>query len=209
MATSNKSRQKKLMKKRRKEKAKKKQTAMQRSSTPENSIVRRAAEFPVFECLINESWQEGGMAMIVVARKQSDHLVLVGQYAADLYCLGVKKTLAKTGVTLTDYRADTRAMMVEEFDAEPCSLELAHQIIYGSVDYARDLGFRPHPDFRRTQHILGPPDAFPRSEDIEFGKEGKPLYVSGPDDNPTRIMKHLEKRLGPDGFHYMIGGPVD
>lgn len=207
MATSNKNRQKKLMKKRRKEKVKKKQTAMQHATSPERSIVRRAAEFPVLECLINEGWQEEGFAMIVVARKQSEQLVCYGTYVVDLYCLGVKKTFADAGLTRTDYRDGIRAMMSEEYDANPITLELVHQIVYGAIDYARELGFRPHRDFSRTRHVLGPPDAFPRSEDIEFGKDGKPLYISGPDDNPKRIVKQLEMRLGADGFHFMIGGP--
>lgn len=208
MSSSENTRQKKLMKKRRKEKAKKKQTAIQRSSTPERSLVRRADEFPVLECLINDDFRETGMAMIVVARRQSENLVMFGRYGVDLYCMGVKKTLAASNITLTSYRTQLREEMIEEFNAVPASLELIHQVVYGALDYARDLGFRPHRDFAWTRHVIGPSDAFPRSEELEFGRDGKPLYISGPDDNPKKIVRHLEKRLGVDGFHFMIGGPV-
>ncbi|MBX3179052.1 MAG: hypothetical protein KF886_16985 [Candidatus Hydrogenedentes bacterium] len=208
MSSSEKTRQKKLMKKRRKEKAKKKQAALQRSSTPERSFVRRADEFPLMECLINDDFTETGMAMIVVARRQSENLVIFGRYGVDLYCMGVKKTLAASNVTLSNYQTGLREEMFEEFNAVPASLELIHQVVYGALDYARDLGFRPHRDFAWTRHVIGPPDAFPRSEELEFGRDGKPLYISGPDDNPKKIVKHLEKRLGMDGFHYIVGGPV-
>jgi len=36
------------------------------------------------------------------------------------------------------------------------------------------------------------------------GREGKPFFVAGPYDNVDRIMAKLRRKLGEDGFHFMI-----
>ena len=94
-------------------------------------------------------------------------------------------------------------------DGEKSPEELAHQIIYGAVDYAASLEFRPHRDFLLSQHILTPREEGPPNGGLEFGKDGMPLYVSGPHDDMGRIVKHLEAKLGKDGFHYiLVTGPL-
>lgn len=201
---NNKSRQQKLMKKRQKQKTKKKQAAQQHITSPERTLARRAASMPLLECLINANAEDNGMALIVVARMQNEHLVLIAVYVVDTFCLGIKNTYYLTGMPLTDYRADFRTRFVNENDAVPCTIQRAHQLIYGAVDYARAMGFRPHKAFSMTRHIIGATDAHPRDESLAFGKDGKPLYISGPDDKPKQIVKQLEKRLGPDGFHFVL-----
>ena len=44
---------------------------------------------------------------------------------------------------------------------------------------------------------------------FEFGKDGKPLFVSGPHHTSARcnlILAALEKHCGPKGFHYVLAG---
>jgi hypothetical protein len=45
-------------------------------------------------------------------------------------------------------------------------LELSRQIVYGAIGYARELGFEPHPDFRRAAGYLEPWDGHC---DLTFG----------------------------------------
>ena len=84
---------------------------------------------------------------------------------------------------------------------------LAHHIIYGGIDYARGIGFVPHEDFALAQHILEPREAIAFDEDVTFGLAGKPHYQSGPNDNVVRILNHLEKTLGADGFYFTSREP--
>jgi len=46
---------------------------------------------------------------------------------------------------------------------EPCSIELAHEIIYGGLEYAQRLGFQPHRDFTAQfcDQVLDPPESHP------------------------------------------------
>ena len=67
----------------------------------------------------------------------------------------------------------------------------------------------------RTPTISGPP-AFrlhrpvQATEELEFGKDGKPFFIAGPNDNTARcrsILASLERSCGPKGFHYLL--PMD
>jgi hypothetical protein len=89
------------------------------------------------------------------------------------------------------------------------SPDLAHEIIYGGIEYAKQFGFRPHRDFDLSQFILDPPDAHPRTGKAEFGKDGKPFYISGPYDDVDAILRQLVRTAGEGNYHFMtqIGGP--
>jgi len=79
-------------------------------------------------------------------------------------------------------------------------LELARHLVWGAVDYARELGFEPHPDFQPASAHLG---AWRESSDITFGRDGVPFYVSGPFDNPVSVTRTLNRSVGEGNFHYM------
>src|ERR1035441_8812303 len=84
-------------------------------------------------------------------------------------------------------------------------LELGRQIVYGAIGYARELGFEPHADFGRAAGYLG---AWDGQCELAFGRDGKPMYISGPDDDGERIIRKLHRSLG-DGnydFVHMISG---
>jgi hypothetical protein len=81
---------------------------------------------------------------------------------------------------------------------------LAHEIIYGGIEYAAQFGFRPHSDFKRSRHILDPPDSHPRTGAVEFGRDGKPFYIEGPYDNVDAILRKLARTAGEGNYHYLI-----
>ena len=81
-------------------------------------------------------------------------------------------------------------------------IELVRDLEFGAAEYAQRLGFAPHPDFDRARDHLGPwsgPSA------ITFGCNGKPTYISGPHDNPDRVLRALRRVVGRDGFNYTVG----
>jgi hypothetical protein len=89
-------------------------------------------------------------------------------------------------------------------------IDLVAKIIREAIAYARELGFRPDPDYRDAMPVLG--DADPDACDVKVplgGEDGKPFFIAGPYDNADRIMAQLTRKLGPDGFHYMIGADPD
>jgi hypothetical protein len=173
MTEYQKRRQKAQLKKRRKEKERRKKQS--RSSSyyeyaQSAYLIKNAKNYPVHECLINDDWQDKGMAHIFLTRKQPNNTLILGVYLVDIFCLGLKNTF---------------------------------KLIKGAIEYARRLGFKPQEDFDISQYVLeGLPDS---DSDIalEFGKDGKPLYIAGPDDDFEAIIETLRKNVGEDNFHFI------
>ena len=126
----------------------------------------------------DEAGGGAGLASVLVARRHRHGKVSVCGYLADVYCLGVKNAM---GPQVMDEHLLSRHVR-EYFSGHAgtpleAPIELAREVVYGSVEYARRLGFEPHEDFAAAAGHLGPwtgPSA------ITFGNEGKPFYISGP-----------------------------
>ncbi len=171
--------------------------------------IRQARKYPLEGCWVQSGWQEAGLAVVVVARRQPNGLLVFGNFLVDYYCLGVKSAFARADVTPSVFYERLPALLPG--GTAPITPALAHELIYGSLEYAARYGFRPDPDFTLAQLVLDPPDAYPRTGAVTFGKDGKPFYVSGPHDNVTAIMNTLLRTAGPDNFDYLahIDGPPD
>lgn len=166
-----------------------------------SALLEKAREYPILGCWIDANWQEHGLARVVVARRIEEQRVLFGIYLVDHLCLGVKTCRWKADIS---HNAFLR-MLPELCGApEPCEVDFAHQLIYGGIDYARRYGFEPHADFKQASLVLDPPDAHPSRHYIEFGKEGKPFFVSGPYDKPHWVINTLLRTAGEGNFDYII-----
>lgn len=166
-------------------------------------MVQQARSYPIESCWIRADWQKAGITPVFVVRRQPDGNLLFGCYMVDLYCLGVKDAFWRSDVPLAAFKRDFMAKSFANTTPLEISVDMAHEIVYGALEYAARLGFKPHADFELAQYVLDPPDAHPRSGEIEFGKDGKPFYVSGPYDDVDAIMSHLFHTQGPDDFHFM------
>lgn len=170
-------------------------------------ILQHAHEYPFLGCWVMQGWQENGITPVVVAREQSADKVTYGVYLIDLYCLGVKDVMTYTDVSRTAFQRKLPELCNSE--PEPCSIEFAHEMIYGAIEYAKKYGLDPHPNFTSelADQILDPPDAHPRQGNISFGRDGKPFYVSGPHDDDKkkdRIIKTLMRTAGKGNFDYLL-----
>ena len=205
MAVNPKRRQKKLMKKRQKDKARKKKLA---GSTPFALLTARrkilqARNFSIYECLINPSWKEGGLATILLSRQQPNGHILFGFYLVDIYCLGLKNTFCNADFSLWRYETEVRERIHPEEDPVECPISLAHHIVYGGIEFAAQFGFRPNKDFELSQYVLEDKNSIESCEGIEFGKDGQPFYIAGPDDNVGYIIRQLESKAGEGNFKFI------
>ncbi|MGG6270931.1 hypothetical protein ACQ4M3_42105 [Leptolyngbya sp. AN03gr2] len=143
-----------------------------------------------------------GLAQIFVTRLDRN-VLLVGSYLIDYWCLGVKNCFGPRKFDQRKYdHLVQQSYAGFEQDAREISLEQAQNIIWGSVAYAAGLGFSPHPDFETAKTHLGTSSQMDQS--IVFGRDGKPFYVSGPRDQPTRIIATLREHAGDGNFDYLI-----
>ncbi len=213
MARNEAKRQKKLMKKRQKDKMRHKHRleAVPFALADVKTKIRAARQYPLYECTINQDWRDSGLAIVLVSRRQPNGDLLYGLFLVDVLCLGVKNTLYEADVSVARYRSELLADAYVNEEPIPCTPELAHQVIYGAIAYARRYGFRPQRDFEVSQYVLDPADSIGSAgEEIEFGRDGKPLYIRGPHDDVRRILRQLEASAGSGNYDYVcdIGSPA-
>jgi hypothetical protein len=176
-------------------------------------FLQRAREYPLLGCWIMAGWKKAGITPVIVARQQEPDKVIFAVCMVDLNCLGVKNAFANADYSQTKFLRELPHMCSGA--PEPCSVELAHEIIYGGLEYAQRYGFQPHRDFiaQMCDQVLDPPEMHPRTNHVKFGHKGKPLFVSGPYDDERRIrsvINTLISTAGEGNFDYVVSlGPSD
>jgi hypothetical protein len=192
-------------------KRKQKQQALRRQqqgapSSP-RGIVRRAAHWPVYECLITRDWQQTEqITQAIVARRSPNGEIAAGVFLIDLACLGVKNAFASAFETLAEYD-ELRQGTQSTQKMVRADLNLVAKVIREALAYARRLGFSPHPDYYMAAPLLEGADPDAVDTPVPLGKDGKPFFVAGPHDNVPRIMAQLAKAVGPGNFD--VVAPID
>jgi hypothetical protein len=175
-------------------------------------------EPPLIGCWISPGWSTGlavghhpdwplhedpsggsqGLIAVLIARKHRYGRVSVCGYLVDAYCLGVKNALGPETMDDPGLRRFIRQYF-SSYRGDPIEapIELARELVLGSVQYARNLGFDPHPDFAAAAEHLG---SWTGPSTITFGKDGKPFYVFGPCDDPRSVIRTLERTAGHGNF---------
>jgi hypothetical protein len=165
-----------------------------------------AANYPILHCwATTDVWTEG-LGWVCLSRQLPNGLVGFAVFLVDRYCLGVKNALADV-TSRSRYESEIARKMRSEFTSKELQPAAARKLVESAVEYARSLGFPPHADYHKAKLIFGDIDASECTEDFEFGKDGKPLFIAGPNDSPERcrqIMKALTQSCGPGGFDYVI-----
>ena len=204
MAANDKRRQKKLERRNAKRKQRQRELVKERHRGLSDRL-KSIAEAPILDSLITEGFWDGGTGQAILSRQLPSGEVAFAAFLVDRYCLGVKDAFG-------DIRTKGEYREMLEYVEENTSLQKLPPadlrcLVEEAVEYARDLGFEPHTDYRRVQPIFGEIDVQEATEHYEFGREGKPFFIAGPDDDAQRcqrILSILEDRCGKDGFHYML-----
>jgi hypothetical protein len=218
MAIDPRKRQKKLAKQ--KAKRKEKALANRRSQQGKSSSLMSAAmslEFElaargqVHECFVTQNLGIGGIGQAIVSRKSGSGSIAVGVYLLDTFCLGVKDAFVRL-LTSQEYPAFRRQIGASS-PMKPIEPSCIKKLIEGAVDYARNLGLEPHADYRMARKVIADLDSSSCTTEFTFGQNGKPHYISGPNDSEARIAQirqALEKSCGPGGYHItiMLGDPM-
>jgi len=183
---------------------------------------------PIFECLINaaamklleptttepsyssyppdeaDSPMEDGLVTVTVTRQAGYNRLVVCAYLVDVWCLGVKDAFRPRRLNQSDY--NTQMAQIYSFFPDPTyhaiSLEQAQAVVFSALEYAEQLGFKPHQDFESARSHLGEWDGQLR---IECGRNGKPFYIDGPYDDSQQVMNTLMQTVGEGNFDFIVG----
>jgi len=172
--------------------------------SPENYIRQRARLLPVYECLVNKDWQKSKIGAIIIARKHVNGNVTVGTYLVDLLCLGVKDTSYAFNIPLFEYQDKFVHPNIEfDYELDKIDYTLAHNIVFAGVDFAANIGFKPHPDFQSTtRFILEEDDDNVALIEVECGKNGLPVVIMGEENKKEcmKIIAQLDKLVGKENY---------
>lgn len=165
-----------------------------------------AGAAPIYECLAPEGLFTLGVGSVVFARSMPSQVLAVSIFLVDVHCLGVKD-VAFAVLPPSEYEHKLGWIRQNE-NLQSIDPSCARKLIEAAAAYAADLGFPPHKDYRTARLIFGDIDPEACPTEYEFGKDGKPFYVSGPHDSEAKsrkIVDTLMAKCGPDGFRYLIG----
>jgi hypothetical protein len=169
------------------------------------SQIRVAAKGRTVRCVIPSTLFEIGIGHVVVARALPTGLLGCAFFLVDVFCLGVKDVFYRE-MTERDLRSRLAELdeMQDFVDAEPAR---ARKLIRDAAAYAAGLGLSAVPDTPVIEGIFGAVDANDCNEVFTLGKDGKPFFVSGPNDTPARIRaitRALEISRGTGAWDYII-----
>jgi hypothetical protein len=165
-----------------------------------------AAKYPILHAWIYEDLWTEGLGTVLLSRELPNGLVAVAVFLVDRYCLGVKNALAGI-VSRSAYQTRFVHDMRSAFPVRDVSPATVRKLVEQTVAYASGLGLHPHADHHKAKLLLGDIDPSECKEEFEFGKDGKPMFIAGPNDTPAccrQIMATLTNNCGPDGFGYFI-----
>lgn len=171
--------------------------------TTNEFLKEHGRESKLYQCYLKKSWKKAPVTNVLVIR-QTPHFYVCVFFTVDKFCRGIINTKC--------YACEQKGIKMLLDDCEkrkvpyvPCKPDLAFSLIYGSWHFAEKCGLEPHPDFEYTQYAL-PPESEVKWVKIDLGgREGRPLYMAGPDDDDHKItmtMRKLTAKLGEDGFDY-------
>jgi hypothetical protein len=198
-------RQKKLERRSAKRKEKKQVLGREQNAGLAERLTQ-ATGFPVLDCWIGDSIEEQGIGWVVLSRQLPDGFVAVASFLVDPYCLGVKGAWAEV-LARPSYDSKYTRKMHRDLPARTAPPAEARKLLEGAVAYARGLGLAPHPDYPKAMLLFGSVDPAESDAVFEFGKDGQPYFIAGPNDTPERcrkIMAILHDTCGPGRFHFLI-----
>jgi len=202
MAISEQQRQKKLAKK------KQKRGTTVKKITLSMKKAKPYASYPLHECLIPDNLFTSGLGELVVTRRIPNGEIAMSAFVIDVFCLGVKDAMFMV-LPESEYEHKIKGRMSATGNRgfEKLHQTCAKKLLDGVVDYAKELGFDPHPDYKNAKEIFGIIDAGVCPVKYTYGKEGKPFYMSGPYESPAdiqNIINTLTAKCGANGFKTMI-----
>jgi hypothetical protein len=162
--------------------------------------VLRAAQAPIQHCLLSESLFANGMGTLVLARGATRLNVALSLFLIDTFCLGIKDVMFES--------VESEAFEMYMDASEPMvsvDPSYARKLLRDLAAWSQSIGFAPHRDFAAVERIFGDVNADASDAVFQFGQDGKPFYIPGPNDSAILIRQRiaqLQKYLGEDGFGF-------
>jgi hypothetical protein len=167
----------------------------------------RKATAPVLhECLIPASLFDLGLGSVWISYKLPNGKLMTGNVLLDVFCLGVKNAMASP-MSVPQYSIFTAMLPEDHVQADPAELK---KLLLDLVAWSRALGFEPHEDYASIAPLLEGIDAAQCTKEFTFGRDGKPFFVAGPNDDAEKcqwVESQLRQSCGENGYDVMLELP--
>jgi hypothetical protein len=181
-------------------------TQKRRAEALETSLparMLRAAHAPIQHCFLTEAVFDLGMGTLVLARGATPHHLALSSFLIDVFCLDIKDVMFES------VDSEVFAMYVNATDAGSPLVSIdpsdARKLLCDLAARSQSIGFAPHRDFAAVERIFGDVSVDASDAVFRFGRDGKPVYIPGPNDTAPLIRRRiaqLQKCLGDDGFGF-------
>ena len=165
--------------------------------------VLRAAHAPIQHCFLTESVFDVGMGTLVLARGATLHHFAFSVFLIDTFCLGIKDVMFES------VESEVFEIYMDAMDAGSPVVSVdpsyARKLLRDLAAWSQSIGFAPHQDFAAVERMFGDVSADASDAVFRFGRDGKPVYIPGPNDTAHLIQRRIEqlqKYLGDDGFGF-------
>lgn len=185
--------------------ARRKKASNKKAAQPLSTPVSFAANMPIHQALLSNEIGEDGIGHGLLARQLPNGNFAVAIFLIDIYCLGIRNVLSRV-FSPTDYQFYVQQISSQEPLVEVAPAHL-RKLVEGAEAYARKLGFKPHSDYAQARRLFGNIKVEECPTEFLFGREGKPLYIKGPQDSAVRSQQIYERLLaqcGEGGFEVKV-----
>ncbi|MCU0448147.1 MAG: hypothetical protein MUE85_24870 [Microscillaceae bacterium] len=174
--------------------------------SPEKYIQTKVKALPYYECWASEGWTNSHeLVTLIISKEMPSGHICLGIYLVDKGCLGLKNTYYRFNMPIEEYESFINdILMRENRDMEEIEVEDAHNLIFGAIDYADELGFKPNKDWAITKYFLNEDLITDGIDDIEFGKNGRPIFINGPFDNIKLVLATLNRTVGEGNYDFVF-----
>lgn len=204
MAVSENRRRKKLESHRAKRKEQKRSIARFESSGNQSRMTI-AQSWPVVSACVSSTLWSQGIGYAAIGRRGPQGQVAGTIFLLDVFCLGVKDVVFFANAEWQWHELLSRFEKRDQGFGQ-VSPEFVRKLVEGAVAYAKSFGLEPHRDWADASRIFGEIDASKCPSEFTYGKDGKPLFIAGPNDTPTkaqRIIQTLSNSAGQGNFDFI------
>jgi hypothetical protein len=196
--------QKKAAKQKAKRSAKRSESLLRNSLDPTIRLLR-AEHWPVVDSLVGSELWKQGIGYLAIARQESEGRLVFAQFLVDVFCLGVKNALWHSG-SRKEFDDQIRHLTKVQRMAS-IAPECLVKIVTEAVLYAQSFGFRPHPDYDHASKLFSGIDPAACHTEYTFGRDGKPLYIQGPNESSAQAAA-ITQRVKDAGGIFLIQLPM-
>ncbi len=164
------------------------------------------------EAFRNSDLFETGIGYVVVSRYKADGRAEAGFFLLDVFCLGVKDAGYNRFSDRDEFEEELLRPLFRQHEIVTMTPAAGRKLVEGAAAYARTFGLGPAADYKKASRVFGGISTAECDEQFVFGHEGRPFFIAGPNDSPSRraaIHRVLASHCGPDKFGFEVADDFD